>query len=134
MNTPSHSPITDLAEPVVHDPIARMHWQRAKSVEKVAPHQYNVLGWSKDDVSNAGCWQVVDTIREHGCVEEWTPPEGVYSAGNRRPMTNRYPYLGDHAYWYSKPRNSVLCALCHTGYCTGFMGFGRPRSSWRYSP
>ena len=87
--------------------IERMHWQDARSVQHVAPHQYVVAGWAKDDVTEAEFWSVVNIVRAVGRVEEWTPPAGFYDSGNRRPMLNTYLYVGDYAYWFTQPRQSV---------------------------
>jgi hypothetical protein len=92
----------------VHDLIRRAHWQSAKSVEDVAPHQYVVIGWNKDDLTDEEFWFFVRTIKEQGRLEEWTPPEGFYDSGNRRPMRNRYLYIGEHAYWFTRPRVPML--------------------------
>ena len=91
----------------IHDLIRRADWQAAKSVEDVAPHQYVVIGWNKDDLSDEEFWLFVQTIKDLGRVEEWTPPEGFYDSGNRRPMRNRYLYVGEYAYWYTHPRRAV---------------------------
>jgi hypothetical protein len=95
----------------VREIIWRAEWCSAKSVEDVAPHQYVVIGWDRDDVTDGEFWLVVRTIETLGRVEEWTPPEGFYDSGNRRPVTNRYLYVattdGLHAYWFTHPRNSV---------------------------
>lgn len=105
-STPDH---VDQVDPAILDLIERAHWQTAKTVEHIAAgrHQYNVLGWSKDDLTRDQFWQLANVIRSVGRLEEWTPPEGFYDSGNRRPMTNRYLYLGDYAYWYTHPRNSI---------------------------
>ena len=54
----------------VHDLIRRAHWQSAKSVEDVAPHQYVVIGWNKDDLTDDEFWFFVRTIKELGRLEE----------------------------------------------------------------
>jgi hypothetical protein len=92
----------------VHDLIRRAHWQSAKSVEDVAPHQYVVIGWNKDDLTDDEFWFFVRTTKELGRLEEWTPPEGFYDSGNRRPMRNRYLYVGEYAYWFTRPRVPML--------------------------
>jgi hypothetical protein len=99
---PDHS---DQVSPEVHDLIGRMHWQRARSVEHVAPHAYNVKGWNKDRVTTADFWRVVVAVKAIGRLEEWTPPAGFYDSGNRRPMWNRYLYIGEFAYWFTRPEN-----------------------------
>jgi hypothetical protein len=85
----------------------RAHWQNARSVEAVAPHQYVVKGWDKDDVTEAEFWMVADAIRAHGRKEEWVPPEGFYDSGNRSPMTNGYLYVDEYAIWFTWPRGRV---------------------------
>ena len=96
-----------LVPDAIHDLIRRAHWQPAKSVEDVAPHQYVVIGWKKDGLTDEEFWLFVATIRDLGRLEEWTPPEGFYDLGNRRPMRNRYLYVGEHVYWYTHPRRAV---------------------------
>jgi hypothetical protein len=102
MEFPDHG---DQVSPELLDILERMHWRSARTVEAVAPHQYNVKGWDRDDVTEAEFWSVVDIVRAVGRVEEWTPPAGFYDSGNRRPMLNTYLYLGDHAYWFTQPRD-----------------------------
>ena len=102
--TPDHS--AKLTEQVL-DIIRRCHWHSAKSVEAVAPHQYNVLGWDRDDVTEQEFWLVRDAIQAHGRREEWVPPEGFYDSGNRRPMRNTYLYVDEFAYWFTYPRGRV---------------------------
>jgi hypothetical protein len=75
----------------IHDLIRRAHWQSAKSVEDVAPHQYVVIGWNKDDLTDEEFWFFVRTIKDLGRLEEWTPPEGFYDSGNRRPIAESLP-------------------------------------------
>lgn len=67
-----------------------------------------VIGWNKDDLTYDKFWFFVRTIKELGRLEEWTPPEGFYDSGNRRPMRNRYLYVGGHAYWFTRPRVPML--------------------------
>jgi hypothetical protein len=102
---PDHSAgVTDEIRAIIR----RAHWQEAKTVEAVAPHQYVVRGWDKDDVTEAGFDLVAAAIKAHGRLEEWTPPAGFYDSGNRRPMQNRYLYIGDgYAYWFTRPRGRV---------------------------
>jgi hypothetical protein len=85
----------------------RAHWQSAKSVEDVAPHQYVVKGWNKDDVTDEEFWLVADAIKAHGRREEWVPPVGFYSSGSRRPQRNRYLYVDGFAMWFTFPRGRV---------------------------
>jgi len=92
----------------IHDLIRRAHWQSAKFTEDVAPHQYVVLGWNKDDLTEEEFWCFVRTLKDLGQVEEWTPPEGFYDTGRRHPMRNRYLYIGEHAYWFTRPRVPML--------------------------
>lgn len=82
----------------------RWYWQSAKSVEAVAPHQYVVAGWKKDDVTEAEFWSVVNVVRAIGRVEEWTPPVGFYDSGSRRPTLNTYAYIDGYAIWFTQPR------------------------------
>jgi hypothetical protein len=91
----------------IHDLIRRAHWQSAKSTEDVAPHQYVVLDWNKDDLSEKEFWFFVRTIKDLGRLEEWTPPEEWVRRWGGRPMRNRYLYVGEHAYWFTHPRKSV---------------------------
>jgi hypothetical protein len=109
MNVPNHSHhLTD----EILDIIARAHWQTAKSVQHVegGQHQYNVLGWSKDDLTEREFWQLANLIQTCGRREEWMPPPGFYDdPRKRRPMQNHYLYFdgpdGIYAYWYTKPRS-----------------------------
>jgi hypothetical protein len=92
----------------LHAIIARAHWQSAKSTEDVAPHQYVVLGWDKDDLTDEEFWRFEATIKAKGRLEEWTPPEEWVRRWGGRPMTNRYLYVGDgYAYWFTWPRDRV---------------------------
>ena len=104
MDWPDHSGAVPDA---VHAILARMHWQDARSVQHVAPHQYVVAGWAKDDVTEAEFWSVVNIVRAVGRVEEWTPPAGFYDSGNRRPTLNTYLYVGGYAYWFTSPSAAV---------------------------
>jgi hypothetical protein len=88
--------------------IGRAHWQSARTVEAIAPHQYVVIGWDRDDVTEAEFWKVVKTIESLGREEVWTAPEGFYDSGRRHSIKNRYLYPGDgFAYWFTHPRKSV---------------------------
>jgi hypothetical protein len=93
----------------VLDLIRRCHWQSAKSTEDVAPHQYVVLNWSRDDVTEGQFWDLVSIIKTHGRLEEWTPPAEWVRRWGGRPMVNSYLYvdIGDglFAYWFTNPRN-----------------------------
>ena len=89
------------------DVIRRAAWTSAKSTEDVAPHQYVVNGWDRDDITEDEFWGLVATIKAFGRVEEWTPPEEWVRRWGGRPMTNRYLYMGDYAYWFTWPRKSV---------------------------
>jgi hypothetical protein len=106
MNIPDHSHL--LTDEII-DIIERAHWQTAKSVEHVegGQHQYVVIGWDRDDLSRDEFWLLANTIRTHGRLEEWTPPEGFYDSGNRRPVRNRYLYVGEYAMWFTHPRRSI---------------------------
>lgn len=102
---------TDLLNAKVLDIIARAHWQTATSVQHVAggQHQYCVIGWAKDDVTEAEFWSVRDAIREHGRRESWRSPPGFYSDGRQIEMANVYLYVKDaagdlYALWYTKPK------------------------------
>ena len=89
------------------DFIARAHWQSAKSTEDVAPHQYVVLGWDRDDITDAEFWSFASLIKAEGRLEEWTPPPEWVRRWGGKPMTNRYLYIGDFAYWFTWPKRSV---------------------------
>ena len=91
----------------VEDFIARAHWQSAKSTEDVAPHQYVVLGWDRDDITDAEFWSFASLIKAEGRLEEWTPPPEWVRRWGGKPMTNRYLYIGDFAYWFTWPKRSV---------------------------
>ena len=92
----------------IHDLIRRAHWQSAKSTEDVAPHQYVVLDWNKDDLSEKEFWLFVRTIKDVGRLEEWTPPEEWVRRWGGRAMRNRYLYIGDYAYWFTRSRVPML--------------------------
>jgi hypothetical protein len=86
--------------------IERAHWQSARTVEHVAPHQYNVLGWDKDDLTDEEFWKLAKVIKQMGRVEVWTAPEGFYDSGKRPKYRNNYLYVGEYAYWFTYPRSS----------------------------
>jgi hypothetical protein len=92
----------------IHDLIRRAHWQSAKSTEDVAPHQYVVIGWNKDDLTDEEFWFFVRTIKDLGRLEEWTPPDEWVRRWGGRPMRNRYLYIREHAYWFTRPRVPML--------------------------
>ena len=104
MDFPDHS---RLVPAEIHELIHRAHWQSAKSTEDIAPHQYVVLGWDRDDLTEAEFWLFVRTIQTLGRVETWTPPAEWVRRWGGRSMTNRYLYIGEFAYWYTSPRNRV---------------------------
>ena len=87
--------------------IDRAAWTSAKSTEDVAPHQYVVLGWDRDDLDEAEFWRLVGLIKSEGREEEWTPPAEWTRRWGGRPMTNRYLYVGEYAYWLTYPRDRV---------------------------
>lgn len=89
------------------DIIARAAWTSAKSTEDVAPHQYVVRGWDRDDVTEPEFWRLVDLIKIEGRREVWTPPVEWVRRWGGRPMTNHYLYAGDYAYWFTWPRGRV---------------------------
>jgi hypothetical protein len=97
-------PIT-LAE--AKDVIARAAWQSAKSTEDVAPHQYVVKGWDRDDVTEEEFWGFAELIKAEGRLEEWTPPEEWVRRWGGKPMKNRYLYEAGYAYWFTWPRGRV---------------------------
>ena len=97
-------PIT-LAE--AKDVIARAAWQSAKSTEDVAPHQYVVKGWGRDDVTEEEFWGFAELIKAEGRLEEWTPPEEWVRRWGGKPMKNRYLYVAGYAYWFTWPRGRV---------------------------
>jgi hypothetical protein len=45
--------------------VERAHWQSARTVEHVAPHQYNVLGWDKDDLTDEEFWKLAKAIKQN---------------------------------------------------------------------
>jgi hypothetical protein len=87
--------------------IERAAWRSAKSTADVAPHQYIVKGWDRDDISEQEFWAFVELIKGTGRKELWTPPEEWVQRWGGRPMKNRYLYVGDYAYWFTWPCNSV---------------------------
>src|SRR5262249_23693699 len=87
--------------------IERAAWTSAKSTEDVAPHEYVVLGWDRDDVTTGEFWAFVNYIKGKGRVEEWAPPDEWVRRWGGRPMRNRYLYMGDYAYWFTWPRDRV---------------------------
>lgn len=94
------------------DIIRRGWWQSARSTEAIAPHEYVVLGWSKDDLSEADFWLLANTIKRHGRAEVWTPPPEWVNRWGGRPMRNTYLYLGEgdqqYAYWLTRGRKAML--------------------------
>lgn len=88
--------------------LARAHWQSARSVEAVAPHQYVVIGWDKDDLTEAEFWAVRDAIRALGRREVWRAPRGFYSDGRRPEMVGSYLYVKSFAHSYTKPSKPML--------------------------
>lgn len=91
------------------DFISCADWRSAKSVEKVAPHQYVVQkrGQRRDDFTEEEFWRFNALIQAEGRWEIWTPPEGFYDSGNRRPQKNRYLYVSKYAYWFTMPFGAV---------------------------
>ncbi len=87
--------------------IERAAWTSAKSTEDVAPHQYIVKGWDRDDITEPEFWRFVDLIKATGREEVWTPPDEWVRRWGGRAMTNRYLYIGRYAYWFTWPRESV---------------------------
>jgi hypothetical protein len=87
--------------------IDRAAWRSASSTEDIAPHQYIVKDWDRDDLSAAEFWAFVELIKTTGREEVWTPPQEWVRRWGGRPMKNRYLYVGEHAYWFTWPRNSV---------------------------
>ncbi len=104
-NIPDHS---GLVADEIHDLIRRAHWQSAKSTEDVAPHQYVVIGWKQDDLTAEEFWFLLRTIKDLGRLEEWTPPDQWVRRWGGRPMRNRYLYIGEHAYWFTRSRVAML--------------------------
>jgi hypothetical protein len=98
---------TDRVPPDVLELIERMHWQNARSVERVARHSYRVAGWDRDDVTETEFWRVVDVVRAVGRIEVWTAPAGFYDSGRRPQLTNRYMYVPPFAYWYTTARSAT---------------------------
>lgn len=87
--------------------IARAAWTSAKTTQDIAPHEYVVNGWDRDDLPDQEFWQLVELIKATGREEVWTPPAEWVRRWGGRPMTNRYLYLGEHAYWFTWPRNGA---------------------------
>lgn len=87
--------------------IKRAAWQSAKSTEDIAPHEYIVRGWDRDEISDQEFWAFVELIRTEGREEIWTPPAEWVRRWGGRPMRNHYLYVGDYAYWFTWPRDSV---------------------------
>ena len=87
--------------------IERAAWTSAKTTEDVAPHQYVVKGWDRDDITEEEFWAFADLVKTRGQAEIWTPPAEWVRRWGGRPMTNRYLYLGEYAYWFTWPRSSV---------------------------
>ncbi len=87
--------------------IERAAWQSARSTEDVAPHQYIVKGWDRDDISEQEFWAFAELIKATGREEVWTPPGEWVRRWGGRPMKNRYLYVGEYAYWFTWPRDSV---------------------------
>jgi hypothetical protein len=108
MTSPSSNAYQSADVPAeIHDLIRRAAWQSANSTEDVAPHQYVVIGWGRDDLTEEEFWSFVKAIKTLGRTEEWTPPEEWVNRWGGRPMRNTYLYVGEHAYWHTHPRNSV---------------------------
>src|SRR5690554_853279 len=96
------------SEPEIREVIQRAAWRSAKCTEDIAPHQYVVRGWDRDDVTEEEFWDVVNYIRTHGREEIWTPPAEWQRRWGGRPMKNTYWYPSDgYAYWFTWPRGSV---------------------------
>lgn len=89
------------------DFISRAAWTSAKSTEDVAPHQYVVRGWDRDDVTEEEFWRMAELIKTQGRLELWTPPEEWIRRWGGKPMKNRYLYLGEFAYWFTWPSGAV---------------------------
>jgi hypothetical protein len=89
------------------DFIRRAAWTSAKSTEDVAPHQYVVRGWDRDDVTEEEFWRMAELIKAQGRLELWTPPEDWVQRWGGKPMKNRYLYVGEFAYWFTWPRGRV---------------------------
>lgn len=96
-----------MTEKEVQSFIDRAAWTFAKSTADVAPHEYVVKGWDRDDITEKEFWQFAELIKTTGRKEIWTPPAEWVCRWGGRPMTNRYLYLGDHAYWFTWPRQSA---------------------------
>lgn len=86
--------------------IERAAWTSAKTTEDVAPHQYVVKGWDRDDITVEEFWAFAELVKARGQEEIWTPPAEWVRRWGGKPMTNRYLYLGEYAYWFTWPRNS----------------------------
>ena len=55
--------------------IERAAWTPAKSTKDLAPHQYVVRGWDRDDLTEEEFWRFVALIKAQGRLEERTPPQ-----------------------------------------------------------
>ena len=97
-------PLTEEEAPAF---IERAAWTSAKSTEDVAPHQYVVKGWDRDDITDDEFWGFVALVKSNGRKEEWTPPAEWVNRWGGRPMTNNYLYIGEYAYWFTFPRGRV---------------------------
>lgn len=87
--------------------IERAAWTAAKSTEDVAPHQYIVYGWNRDDISELEFWRFARLVKSEGREEYWTPPEEWVKRWGGHRMRNRYLYVGEFAYWFTWPRGRV---------------------------
>jgi hypothetical protein len=104
VNWPDHTPLLD---PELLDIIRRAAWTSAKSTEDVAPHQYVVKGWNKDDVTAQDFDLLAAAIKTYGRVEVWTPPDEWVRRWGGREQRNRYLYAGGYAMWFTFPRGRV---------------------------
>lgn len=84
--------------------IEAVPWKSAKSTEDVAPHQYATIRAVGDDER---FWAFVGLIKTRGRKEQWTPPAEWVRRWGGKPMTNRYLYVGEFAYFFTWPRNSI---------------------------
>src|SRR5687767_553637 len=87
--------------------VDRAAWTFAKSTADVAPHEYVVKGWDRDDITEPEFWRFVELIKTTGREEVWTPPVEWVRRWGGSPMTNRYLYMGGNAYWFTWPRKSA---------------------------
>jgi hypothetical protein len=63
---------------------------------------------SSDEKSPQAGVPAEPSIKDLGRLEEWTPPDEWVRRWRGRPMRNRYLYVGEYAYWFTRPRVPML--------------------------